>query len=125
MGFVRIAYSYLSTARTDGRHRLPIDWVIALLDDVKLVADTLTCALREVAQIVDGTSDEHDVLHAIEYTKVYILGKPPGACFRYQADRRYLSVRASDRSRRRPNRCRRDGLRGSDLRTVGGVIPIR
>jgi hypothetical protein len=53
MGFVRISYSYFSAARTDGRHRLPIDWVMALLDDVKLVTDTLTCALGEVAQIVD------------------------------------------------------------------------
>jgi hypothetical protein len=64
MGFVRIAYSYFPAARTDRRHRLPIGWVIALLHDVKLLADTLTCAMREVAQIVDGSSDEHDVLHS-------------------------------------------------------------
>jgi hypothetical protein len=42
MGFVRIAYSYFSASRTDRRHRLPIEWVIALLDDVKLITDTLT-----------------------------------------------------------------------------------
>ena len=87
-----------SASRTDRRQRLPIEWVIALLDDVKLIADTLTRTLREVAQVVDRTSDERDVLHFANDTKIYILGKPPIACIRYQADRRHPSVRTSGRT---------------------------
>jgi uncharacterized protein (UPF0128 family) len=49
MGFVRIAYSYFSASHTDRRHRLPVEWVIALLDEVKLIAKTLSRTVREVA----------------------------------------------------------------------------
>lgn len=109
-----------SASRTDRRQRLPIEWVIALLDDVKLIADTLTRTLREVAQVVDRTSDERDVLHFANDTKIYILGKPPIACIRYQADRRHPSVRTSGRTPTPPNLLSPAAVsEGSDLRTVG------
>jgi hypothetical protein len=84
-----LAYANLTDSAAHSGHRLPVRWVVPVLDSIELVAALATRTEGELSEVIEGVANELDPLHSKHYTRFYMSaavekmhapGLPPVTC---------------------------------------------